>query len=249
MEHEPAQPGGGRKGAISLAYDGADPSHLELVVPKLGELGLRATFFLPSVELLERARDWMAAHYDGHEMGSHSLFGYTDERGNLPNWTMDMVESDLRMSRKLLTELFPRQTDFPFAYPGDEATCVGYPYDPKPTPYEDVVKRLFRVARRAVGALNPMEGLDMSRIASIDAAGMSYQELVDVATQAMDQRAWAVFAFGPIGSGDPGTDLSHHSAFLSWLKDHEAEAMLAPVWEQAMRIVAPSEMVFIRRDD
>ena len=98
-----------RTGAISLTYDGGDPSHLEIVIPALAERGLNATFFLPSLQLLENPQAWAAAQSGGFEMASHSLNGFTDESGNLPNWTLEMVEEDLRMSRKLLTEIFPYQ--------------------------------------------------------------------------------------------------------------------------------------------
>jgi len=239
---------GGPIGAISLTYDGADYSHLEVAIPALQELGFRGTFFLSSAELLAQAREWVNAHHSGHEMGSHSLLGFTDERGNLHNWTLDMVESDLRMSRKLLTDLFSRQTDFPFAYPGDQTGCVAYPYDPSPTSYEEVAIRLFRVTRRSIGGFNKQQDLDVNRLRSIDAQGLTYREMVDLANEAIAQSAWAIFAFGAIGSGDPGTDRSHHSAFLSWLKDRESEVTIAPMWEQAMRILAPSEMHFQRHD-
>jgi hypothetical protein len=244
MERQEMRSGdaGARRPTISLAYDGGDPSHLEIVLPTLDELGFKATFFLPSAELLERARDWQAAFNSGHEIGSHSLLGFTDDRGNLWNWTLDMVEEDLRMSRKLLTELFPTQQDFAFAYPGDQSACVTHAYDPKHADYRSVVEKLFRVCRTPVSGANVLEGLNPCTLKTICVEGMSYSELIHVAEHSITAGTWSIFAFGPVGAGDPGTDRSHHSAFLSWLKDRENEFNLVTTYRFASLLPNPSLM-------
>lgn len=202
--------------AISLCYDGGDPSHLEVAVPTLTECGLVGTFFLPSVELIERATDWAAAQRQGHEMASASLHGFTDERGNLWNWTLEMVEEDLRMSRKLLTEQFPEQTDFAFAYPGDQMACVTVAYDPQPATYGQVVNRMFRVARTAEFGLNGPSS-EATKLKSCEVSGWTLDELKGLVQRTIDEGAWALLVFRGIGSGDLAIDVRVHRAFCDWL--------------------------------
>lgn len=216
--------------AISLCYDGGDPSHLEVAIPTLTECGLNGTFFLPSAALIERARDWAAAQREGHEMASASLHGFTDERGNLWNWTLEMVEEDLRMSRKLLTEQFPEQADFAFAYPGDQQACVTVAYDPKPATYRQVVDRVFRVSRTAEFGLNG-HLVDPSKLKSCEVSGWTFEELKDIVQRTTDEGAWALLVFRGIGSGDLAVDARVHKAFCEWLS---GRVMCGTVLRQAL---------------
>lgn len=202
--------------AISLCYDGGDPSHLEVAVPTLTECRLSGTFFLPSIELIERSRYWSAAQREGHEMASASLHGFTDERGNLWNWTLEMVEEDLRMSRKLLTEQFSEQADFAFAYPGDQTSCVTTAYNPQPTTYGQVVEKVFRVARTAEFGLNGTI-VNPSRLKSCEVSGWNLEELKSLVQRTSDEGAWTLLVFRGIGSGELAIDARVHSAFCEWV--------------------------------
>lgn len=239
LREEPGRGQARRRPAVSLAYDGADPSHLEIVAPLLAELGIPATFYLPSVQLLQQPREWAALQNEGHEMGSHSLYGCTDERGNLPNWTLDMVEEDLRMSRKLLTEQFPRQSDFSFAYPGDLSDCVRAPFDPRPADYREAVERLFRVARTSAEGLNDLGQAAPMRLKSIQAACLGAETLLEIARRAEAEGSWAILVFGPIGSGDNGTDLRAHRTLLDFLAGHPS-LECGTVYRTALMAALPS---------
>lgn len=244
MQEEPVFETPRRRAAISLAYDGGDRSHLEVAVQALSARGMKATFFLPSTAALADPRGWIAAANEGHEMGSHSLDGFTDERGCLPNWTLDMVEEDLRMSRKLLTELFPSQTDYAFAYPGDLTDCVSTPYNPQPTTYEPIVNKLFRVARTAICGANDTAKLNPSRLMSIDTFGMTYSDMVALLERAIEDKSYLILNFRGIGSGDFGIDGRQHELFLDCLDANRSQLEIAPVCSYALRATAPSGMFF-----
>lgn len=231
-----------RKPALSLAYDSGDRSHLEIAVPALTSRNLAGTFFLPSIPLVEQARSWQAASNQGHEVGSHSLDGFTDERGNLPNWTLEMVEEDLRMSRKLLTELFPSQTDFAFTYPGDQFGCVEAAYNPAPTEYGPVVDRLFRVSRTAEAGWNDLNALEIQRLRSIDAFGLSYAELVELVEKAVAHGSWLILGFRGIGSGDLAMDSREHELFLDFLAHHAREIDLVTICRFALQTANASAL-------
>ncbi len=249
-ESQGTQSAGIRFPAVSLTYDGTDLSHLETVVPHLEEFGLRGTFYARSETLLDDPAAWQAVANEGHEIGSGTLFGATDPRGNLFNWTLEMVEDELRASRKLLAELFPRQSDCSFAYPGDESGCMSVPYHPEPTSYRQVVDKLFQVARSAVGGFNAPSDCALGYLFSAETEGGSAEELVEQAKQGVDVGCWAILAFRGVGSGDGSVDASAHRALCGWLAAHSDEIATDTTFRIAMRIrslrEAPSHGVYLR---
>lgn len=222
--------------AISLSYDGADPSHLEVALPCLSERRIKATFYVTSTGLLENPRAWQAAQNEGHEIGCHSLFEAADAFGNLPKWTLETVESDLRDARKLIAELFPRQSDFSFAYPGVEAMCMTVPYDPKPTPYRPVVDRVFEVSRSAREGLANPETCDIHDLESIDARDLSSEDLINAADSGMNEGRWAIFAFRGVGTGEGSVDKRAHEALCDWIFDRNEALRSGTVYDLAMEL-------------
>lgn len=234
------QGGSVQRAAISLAYDGGDPSHLEIAVPALAQRDLKGTFFLPSLAIVQEADRWTAVHHDGHEMASHTLDGFTDDRGNLPNWTLEMVEEDLRMSRRLLIETFPRQTDFAFAYPGDQCGCVSTPYNPAPADYAGIVQTVFPIARAAIEGINRYDSLRVDRLKRIEVSDLNYHDLVRLAESIEGERGWGILVFRGIGSGEFAIDSRDHSMFLDYLLGRSNAIRLETVWRQAVRSSVPA---------
>jgi hypothetical protein len=117
------------------------------------------------------------------------LLEAADAFGNLPKWTLENVETDLRDARKLITELFPRQADCSFAYPGVEAMCMTVPYQPTPTPYRPIVDKLFEVARSAREGLANPAVCDVHDLESIDARNLTLDDLIVAAEAAIKRFA------------------------------------------------------------
>lgn len=222
--------------AITLSYDGADLSHLETALPCLAEFELKATFYVTETGLLENPQAWIEAQNEGHEIGCHSLFEAADAFGNLPKWTLENVEADLREARKLLFETFPRQSDFSFAYPGVEATCMTVAYDPAPTSYGPVVERLFTVARSAREGIVDASTCDVLNLESIDARDLTLDDLIVAAELAMFEERWAIFAFRGIGVGEGAIDASAHAALCEWLAGHREVVRNGTVFALASEI-------------
>lgn len=209
----------GKRCAVSLTYDGTDVSHVENVLPALEEFEFSATFYALPVTLLDRATTWQAAANAGHEIGAGPFFDCHDGRGSLPSWTLESVEEDLRLSRKLLAELFPHQPQFGFAYPGDQTDCVHSNYDRRVVTYRTAVEQVFDVARSLVGGLNSANP-DLLWLYAYDVEGMSGDEMVTLAEGALGFGAWAIFSFGGVGSGDRSVDVRAHRRLLHWLAAH-----------------------------
>ena len=62
--------------AISLSYDDALNSQLDIAIPALDKLNLKASFYvLPNSPVMsERMEEWKAASENGHELGNHSIY-------------------------------------------------------------------------------------------------------------------------------------------------------------------------------
>src|SRR5687767_8382664 len=118
----------GTKAAISLTFDGGLLEHWELVAPILAEHEFRATVFVTVPNLLERPEAWRKVAAAGHEIGSHSHFGISTN-GNLPAWTLEMVEDDLRLTDKGILEILGSRVES-FALSGSETTCAEGDYAP-----------------------------------------------------------------------------------------------------------------------
>lgn len=59
--------------AVSLTFDDARDSQLEVLVPMLDTYGLRATFYVLPEPVSRRQPDWQAVVQAGHEIGNHTV--------------------------------------------------------------------------------------------------------------------------------------------------------------------------------
>lgn len=235
-------------GYVSLTYDGADPSHLEVAIPCLERLGLVGTFLLEPVAMLQRAQEWRTAASNGQEMGCHCLLGATDAHGNLRNWTLEMVEAELRENRKLLADQFAEQSDFPFAYPGPETGCLTVAFNPMKTSYRHMAERVFSVARAGQQGLNDPSNCPFGYLNCMDAEALDAAALTGIVNEAARSRHWAILRFRGIGVGDRGTDASAHAAFCERLAQR-ADVVVSPLLKMAYRLrsarEAPEHSLFL----
>lgn len=226
---------------VSLTYDGLLHSHLEVAVPELKSRDLPATFFGAPEDLVQRAAAWRAVADEGIDLGCHPFLRSADPLGNLPNWTLEMVENELRMCRKLFTWAFYRQSDYPFAYPGPERGCRKAPHDHGATSYEPVVRRLFGVARGAIEGINDRFQPDLGMLYRYETHSHTEDELIRAVREAERLRGWIVLAFGGIGEGELGVDAAVHSRFLDWLASRPDGQQVGSLVGFARRILGQAE--------
>lgn len=222
--------------ALSLTYDGADPSHLETVLPCLSQFQLRGTFYVTETGLLEKPEAWQTAQNEGHEIACHSFFEAADAYGNLPRWTLENVEADLRQARHLFTELFPRQADCSFAYPGVETMSMDVPYQPTLVSYRPVVERLFQVCRSGREGLIDPKVANVQDLEQVDCRGLTLDDLIVAAEIAMFESRWAILAFRGVGSGEGGVDAAAHFELCEWLAERRELIRCGPVFDLGMEL-------------
>ncbi len=229
----------GARGAVSLSYDGGLPEHLHLAEPLLRRLGLTATFFLSATFFLENPEAWSSLATRGHEIGNHSLYGVTGPRGELPNWTLEMVDTDLQMTEALLRDYVPGPEDRSFAYPGDRPkTAEGS--------YEDVVDQQFQWARTRHEGFNHPVFCDPKSLRCVKSFGLSGAGLVQKVEEGAELGAWMIFVFEGLGSGRESCGEIDHEILLRHLSHRKDKLLIAPVRDVAEYIVSMRQQVTVR---
>jgi sialate O-acetylesterase len=200
---------------------------------------MRATFYLSATFFLENPQAWATIATNGHEIGNHSLFGVTGARGELPNWTLEMVDTDLQMTEALLRDYVPGRPDRSFAYPGDQPiTAEGS--------YETVVEQHFHWARTRQEGLNHAIFCNVKALRVIQAAGLSGAGMVQKAEEALDLGAWVIFVFDRMSRGADHCEERDHELLLRHLSARTQEVHIAPVRDVAEYVVSTRERMTVR---
>ncbi len=95
------------KAAISLAYDDALNSQLDIALPALNKLNFKASFYLTlnSPTVNTRLAEWRQAAQQGHELGNHSINHAC--RGSLPgrDWVPAHNDLDKKQYLEIIQEI------------------------------------------------------------------------------------------------------------------------------------------------
>src|SRR5262245_25057046 len=91
----------GKQAAVSLSFDDARFSQIEMGVPLLDSFGIRGTFYV-TIRMMEQRLDaWRKAITTGHEIGNHSIshpcsgnFKWA-QKNALEDFTLERMEKEL----------------------------------------------------------------------------------------------------------------------------------------------------------
>jgi peptidoglycan/xylan/chitin deacetylase (PgdA/CDA1 family) len=186
----------GKRVAVSLSFDDARDSQLDVGVPVLDRCGAKATFYLHVDRAEARREEWCAAAEAGHEMGNHSLRhacsgNFLWHTANvLENYTLERMESELLEASSRLEGIFgnaPRT----FAYPCGQ-TFVGRGVDR--CSYVPVIGRHFLAGRGFRDEYyNRADFVDLAKVGGTEMDGVSYDRLVAHIEKAAANGQWVVF--------------------------------------------------------
>ena len=104
------------RGAVSITYDDGLDSQLDLAVPTLDALGVKATFFVTMDNIRHRLGDWAALAGRGHELADHTVSHPCDLRRFTPRW---FVDHQIKPMERWLTSVDPHRQQPVYAYPCD----------------------------------------------------------------------------------------------------------------------------------
>ena len=128
---QPPNSGKSTRVVICLTYDDGLESQLLTVLPQLDSTGLKATFFLNSIqgasnvvgEVSRAVSGWSEAASKGHELANHTLFhpcpaklGFARSFA-IDNYTVDKIEKEISTQNSLLALIDPKRKVRSFAFP------------------------------------------------------------------------------------------------------------------------------------
>jgi peptidoglycan/xylan/chitin deacetylase (PgdA/CDA1 family) len=194
----------GRRAAVSLTWDDARPSQVELGVPILDHYGFRGTFYVLPRNMGPRIGKWRAAARTGHEIGNHSLhhpcsgnfLGWQTEETMLENYTLDRMERELlEANRQLKAKLGVHPTSF--------AYCCGQTFvgrGPSLRSYVPLVARHFLVGQSGYSETYASpERCDLAQVPSIKLDNKSFRELRGALDSAVASGGWLVLYGHEVG--------------------------------------------------
>jgi peptidoglycan/xylan/chitin deacetylase (PgdA/CDA1 family) len=213
----------GKRVAVSLSFDDARPSQMDVGLPLFDKYGVKVTFYVNPRSLDKRLDAWKDAAAKGYEIGNHSTshpcsgnFSWSREHA-LENYTLTLMENEMD-SANTDTERLLHVKPTTFAYPCGEK-FVGRGPDTKS--YVPLVAKRFRAGRgfRDEAANSPMF-CDMAQIFGVDSDGMSFDEIKKAVLAAEKDGAWLVLAGHEIGArGNQTTEAAVIEQFLKYAKD------------------------------
>lgn len=233
---------GGRKAAVSLAYDDAIPSQLDHAIPALDRHGLKGSFYLTlgSDTLRTRQREWIAAARNGHELGNHTLFhqcsasqpdrAWVEPHRDLDNTTVAQMVDQVRLANVLLAALDGRSERTMTVPCGDTQARDGN--------YVDAVAADFVAIKRGQGGvIDDMIRIDPAAVpvdVPVDATG---EQLIARVEEAARRGTMVGFTFHGIGGDYLAVSKEAHEQLLRHLAAHPDVYWVAP-FVDIMRHVA-----------
>ncbi|MFC1805810.1 polysaccharide deacetylase family protein [Planctomycetota bacterium] len=204
MEPKPFQWPEGKRAALSLTFDDARPSQLDLGLPVLDAHGVKATFYVSPANMARRLDDWRAAAANGHEMGNHTLhhpcsanFSFARGRG-LEDYTIEQMEADILGGSEAIERML-----------GVTATTFAYPCGQKfvgrgegVVSYVPLVARHFVVGRGAFNeSHNDPRFCDLAQLFGMDMDDEPFARLKAIMDHAIeDDGGWLVLFGHDVGS-------------------------------------------------
>ncbi|WP_125564360.1 polysaccharide deacetylase family protein [Pseudoalteromonas rubra] len=194
----------GARNAVSLTFDDARESQLDVGVPILDQYGIKATFYVMPEPVGARLKDWRKVVKMGHELGNHTLShlctGNFDwlraqdkglEQVNLAWLEQDILTTNQYLKTQLGVE--PKS----FAYPCGN-TFVGRGAQVKS--YVPLIARHFETGRTWLDetANNPVY-TDFAQLTGIRIDGLTFEELKATLEALRENNKWIILAGHEVG--------------------------------------------------
>lgn len=227
----------GALAAVSLTYDDAIATDLDVARPALERHGLHATFFLTgsSPEIAKRIDEWRALGQRGHELASHTMFHPCDrsfawvKRGFASqDYDLNRMDRELQDSLALLRTLGVESGPYTFAYPCG-STWVGE----RQTSYVGLTEKYFLASRGVGGTIADPRTDPLTNVPAIQGDGKTGAQLVALVQAAVERSGWLVFVFHGVGGDYLTVDASAHEELLAYLA-----ANRSTVWTDTFGAVA-----------
>jgi peptidoglycan/xylan/chitin deacetylase (PgdA/CDA1 family) len=213
----------GKRVAVSLSFDDARASQVDVGVPLFDKYGAKVTFYVNPKSLEKRLPGWKSAAAKGYEIGNHSQshpcsgnFAWSRDH-SLENYTVAMMENEMDSANTDIERLLGVKPTT-FAYPCGEK-FIGRGVETKS--YVPLVAKRFRVGRGFRDeAANSPTFCDFAQVFGVDSDGMTFEETKKAVLAAAEEGGWLVLAGHEIGNtGYQTTEAAVLEQFLKYAND------------------------------
>ena len=208
---------------MSLTFDDARLSQMDLGLELLNRCGVKATFYVNPGSVQKRLEAWKRAAAGGHEIGNHSLThpctaNYAWSRDNsLENYSLPMMASQLdRANAEIQRLLAVKPTTF--AYPCGQK-FVGRGLAVKS--YVPLVAERFLAGRGWNDtSINDPARVDLPQVSGTPLDDLDYGQMTNIVVKAAAEGRWLVFVGHEIGQrGFQITDAGALEALCKYVLD------------------------------
>lgn len=240
-----------RIGIICLTYDDGLKSQLDIAIPQLDSAGLKATFFLNSVNGTPppvigkgsyELEKWKRAAKEGHELGNHSLFHPCPEKLGwqkgiaIESYTIAKLMLELKCCDEMLTLIDGKNSHPIYAYPCNNMMVHDTDYS------ESLKKTGFIKYARAGGDENSiivdLRNLNYMKVPSYFVQqGTSGNELIRFAEKIRREGGVGIYQFHGIDSQIFQVSSVAHKQLLDYLKQNQAE-ILVTTFSKALDLIS-----------
>lgn len=194
----------GKRAAISLTFDDARASQLDVGIPILDQYGFKATFCVSTGPVQQRVREWRNVVSAGHEIGNHSMrhpctgnFPWARNKA-LEDYALEAMAAEIDQANVTIEGLLSVRP-VTYAYPCGQK-FVGRGEDLRS--YVPLVARRFLAGRgwRDEGANDPAF-CDLAQLMGMELDGLSFGQLKAMVDEAATKGFWLVLCGHEIGTG------------------------------------------------
>ena len=194
----------GKKAAVSLTFDDARLSQIDVGIPILDKYKVKATFYISPDNLEERLGGWKQAVKNGHEIGNHTMthpctgnYAFSKENA-LEDYTLHRIEAEIDRANDIIQKKLGVKLAT-FAYPCGQ-TFVGRGKDVKT--YVPLVAARFVTGRGAGGEdANDPVVCDLSQLLAMGSDGLTFEQLKILIDKAAAEGRWLILCGHEIGLG------------------------------------------------
>ena len=223
----------GKQIAISLSFDDARASQVDVGTALLDQYGVKGTFYVVPNSVKQRLGGWKKAVASGHEIGNHSLnhpctgnFPWSRQKA-LEDYTIDEMRKELISANKGIKELLGVEAKV-FAYPCGQ-TFIGRAQSTKS--YIPVVSELFLTGRGWLDeGPNDPRFCDFAQLTGMEMDGKDFDQILVLINNAKKTGAWLVLAGHEMGeTGGQTTRLSMLKKLIEYAQNPANGIWIAPV--------------------
>lgn len=223
----------GKRAAVSLSFDDARQSQVDVGLDLLDKHNVKATFYVVPSAVERRLDGWKKVVASGHEIGNHSLnhpctgnFAWSRQKA-LEDYNLEKMRNELQQANRRIKELVGVTAES-FAYPCGQ-TFVGRGVDTKS--YVPVVAALFTSGRTWQDETPNDPGFcDLAQTTGVEMDGRDFEQILPIIEKAREAGQWVALAGHEIGQdGAQTTRVAMLEKLMRYANDPANRVWIAPV--------------------